>query len=92
MAHVDSLIALSLSLATVVAVISIGAFLLRNALEDASDLASTLPTGSMSKDTSEARKSKRRKALSEILRLFTLGRCPVAPLLSLEFASFSGYS
>lgn len=81
MAHVDSLIALLLSLATVVAVISIGAFLLRNAVKDASDLASTLPTRSMSEDTSEAREANRRNALFEILRLVALRSVPGGTLI-----------
>ena len=54
----------------------IGAFLLRNAVKDASDFASTLPTRLIREDTSEARDSNRRAALSEALWLLALRSAP----------------
>jgi hypothetical protein len=70
--HATSLIALALSLASAVATIGIGAFLLRNAVKDASELASALPTRFIKEDTSEAREANRRKALRETVWLLML--------------------
>jgi hypothetical protein len=76
MIHMSSLIALALSLTAAVATIGIGAFLLRNAVKDASDLASELPTRLIREDTSEVREANRRKALSEMLWLLTIRSAP----------------
>jgi hypothetical protein len=81
MAHVNSLIAVGLSLATVVALMGVGAFLLRNAAKDASEIASSLPTRFLAEDTSEARESNRRKALLEMLGLLALRSAPGAVLI-----------
>lgn len=76
MAHSSSLIALALSLAATVATIGIGAFVLRNAVRDVTDLASTLPTRLISEDTSEVRESNRRKALGDVICLLIARSLP----------------
>ena len=76
MTQASSLIALALSLAAAVATMAIGAFLLRNAVQDASDLASALPTLLVREDTSEVREANRRKALVETLWLVALRSAP----------------
>ncbi len=69
------LIALMLYLIAVVATLGIGAFLLRNAVKDASDLISQLPTRFV-EDTSAARKSNRRTAYWELLSLLCVRSLP----------------
>jgi hypothetical protein len=72
MTRTDSLMALALALIAAVATMGIGAFLLRNAVKDTSELASALPTRFVKEDTSEARETNRRKALWETLLLLIL--------------------
>jgi hypothetical protein len=59
----------------------IGAFVLRNAVKDASELASALPTRLIKDDTSEARESTRWKALLEMLWLLGLRSIPGGVLI-----------
>jgi hypothetical protein len=70
------LIALTIVLAATVAAMGIGAFLLRNAVKDTSDLASALPTRLLKEDTSESRESNRCKALCDMLWLLTFRSAP----------------
>ena len=76
MTHAVTLTFLALSLAAAVASMGIGAFLLRNAVKDTLDLASTLPTYPLKDDTSEVRKTNRRKVLAEILGLLAVRSMP----------------
>jgi hypothetical protein len=79
--HTSALIALAVALSAAVATMGIGAFLLRNAVNDASDLASALPTRLIKDDTSEARESTRWKALIETLWLLGLRSMPGSVLI-----------
>jgi len=81
MTQASSLIVLAITLAAAVATMGIGAYLLRNAVKDASDLASALPTRLIREDTSEVREANRRKALLETLRLLALRSAPGALLV-----------
>ena len=81
MTHASTLIALAVALAAAVATMGVGAFLLHNAVNDASDLASALPTRLIKDDTSEARESTRRKALFEMLWLLGLRSIPGSILI-----------
>jgi hypothetical protein len=76
MTEVDWLVAFGLSLAAGVAAMGIGAFLLHQAVKDASDLATGLPTLPLKEDTSEARATNRRKALREVLFLLSVRSFP----------------
>jgi len=76
MTDVSWLVALAISLMASVAAMVIGAYLLRNAVKDASDLASALPTRLIKEDTSEARESNRRKALYELVSLLVIRMAP----------------
>jgi hypothetical protein len=76
MTQIGLLIAFALSLATGVATMGFGAFLLRYSVKDAADLASVLPTRPIKEDTNEVRESNRRKALNEILLLLAIRSAP----------------
>lgn len=76
MTHTSTLFALALSLTAAVATMGIGAFLLRNAVKDALDLTSALPTYPLTEDTSERRRSNRRNALLETLWLLAFRSIP----------------
>jgi hypothetical protein len=76
MTQIVLLIAFALSLATGVATMGIGAFLLRYSVKDASDLASLLPTRSINEDTNEMRELNRRKARNEMLLLLGVRSVP----------------
>jgi hypothetical protein len=76
MANIGSLIALALYLVAAVATLGIGALLLRNAVQDASSIASQLPTRLVAEDTSEAREANRRKALYETIWLLVIRATP----------------
>jgi hypothetical protein len=80
MSDISWLAALALALIASVAPMVIGAFLLRNAVKDASDLASELPTRLVKEDTSEAREANRRKALRELVSLLVIRMAPGATL------------
>jgi len=76
MTQIGSLIAFALSLAAGVAIMGIGAFLLRYSVKDASDLASVLPTRPLKEDTNEVRESNRRKGLNEMLLILGVRSAP----------------
>jgi hypothetical protein len=76
MTQISWLVAFVLSLAAIVATIGIGAFLLRNAVKDALDLAAALPTRSIKDDTNETRESNRHRALQETLLLLAVRSVP----------------
>ncbi len=76
MTQIGYLVAFALSLATGVVTMGIGAFLLRNAVKDVSDLASTLPTRPLKEDSNETRESNRHKARNEMLLLLGVRSVP----------------
>jgi hypothetical protein len=83
MTQINWLVAYVFSLAAAVATMGIGAFVLRNTVKDASDLASALPTRFVKEDTSENRESNRGKALREMLFLLAVRSAPGAILVIL---------
>ena len=71
------LIALALFLLSALAPIAIGAYLLKNVVTDATELATRLPTR-IPEDTSEAREANRSRALWETIWLLAVRSAPGA--------------
>ena len=76
MTQIGYIVAFALSLATGVATMGIGAFLLRHVVKDVSDLASTLPTRPLKEDSHEIRAAPRHKARNEMLLLLGVRSAP----------------
>jgi hypothetical protein len=76
MAEVSWLIAFGLSLTSGVALVVVGAFLLRSAIKDTSDLVATLPTREIEENATRNRTFNRCKALAEVLLLLFLRSLP----------------
>ncbi len=83
MAQISWLITFLTAIAAVVATMGIGAFLLRNAVKDVSDIVAMLPTRSLKEDTQELREANRASALRETLWVLAVRSAPGSVLVIL---------
>jgi hypothetical protein len=81
MSDMRPLAALALYLFAAVATLTIGALLLRKAVQDTLELVSLLPTRLFTEDTREAREANRRKALCETICLLGIRTAPGSMLV-----------
>lgn len=81
MIQIAQLISLALFLLTAVAIITIGALLLRGIAKDATRIVAALPTRSLKEDTSEAREANRWTAIQELVGAMSIRAAPGALLI-----------